>query len=128
VSDSTQRWYDQDPALKRALDQLRQAPDAYHAQVALNIIKIVVEHSIEDASAATLDKAVDATQRLVLDPDEPSVSYETLAHNAARRRWYDVNETLRSAMKLLSDCPTDLQEQLIPSITRMIEQTLADAI
>ncbi len=101
-----QRWYDRDPALSRALDHLRQASDAYQAQVALNIIKIIVEHQAAE------------------DADEPDDAPRDHPHQ--RRRWYDVNATLHSAMQLLRDCPDDLQQTVIPSITRMIEQTLEE--
>lgn len=102
----TQRWYDKDPALHKALMQLQQASDKYQAQVALNIIKIVVEHqsSASDSEASSIDLR------------EPK---KTL-----NRRWYDVNETLQSAMQLLQDCPEDLQKTMIPTIVTMIEQSL----
>jgi hypothetical protein len=36
-----------------------------------------------------------------------------------------VNETLRSAIHLLEDSPDDLQQLLLPSVTKMIEQALS---
>jgi len=113
-----QRWYDHDPALSKALQQLRQASDKYQAQVALNIIKIVVEHQAEattNGSNIPVD-ANDVSSFLSADNDTET--------QLLRRRWYDVNETLRSAMQLLHDCPDDLQRTLIPTIVSMIEQSL----
>ncbi|MBY0450576.1 MAG: hypothetical protein K2X01_08140 [Cyanobacteria bacterium] len=110
-----QRWYDQDPALSQALNHLRNASDRYQAQVALNIIKIIIEHQIEGDGETTIEdmnKVVDEKPGEV-DPH-------------LRRRWYDVNESLRSAMHLLRDCPDELQKSLIPTISRMIEETLGD--
>lgn len=107
------RWYDQDPVLSRAVEQLRAAPDKYQAQIALNIIKIIVEHHIEletDLPVEDLDSALNYRS-------------ETLP-NRGYRRWYDVHETLSSAMQLLNDCPDDLQRRVIPSIATMIEETL----
>ena len=108
------RWYDQDPVLYRAIEQLRAAPDRYQAQIALNIIKIIVEHQIEletDLPVEDLDSALNYRRGM-----KPSHGH---------RRWYDVHETLSSAMKLLEDCPDDLQRRVIPSIADMIETTLS---
>ncbi|HEY9745390.1 MAG TPA: hypothetical protein V6C99_04145 [Oculatellaceae cyanobacterium] len=107
------RWYDQDPVLARAIEQLRTAPDRYQAQVALNIIKIIVEHQIEletDLPVEDLDSALNYRRGMQAD------------HR--HRRWYDMHETLSSAMRLLEDCPDDLQRRVIPSIANMIENTL----
>lgn len=111
------RWYDEDPVLSRAIEQLRHAPDKHQAQIALNIIKIIIEHQMEDQSDVTLDD---------LDDMLKHGGCERAEDGRNRRRWYDVNETLASAMTLLQDCPEDLQQRVIPSIAYMIEQTLAE--
>lgn len=108
-----QRWYDRDPVLSRAMQQLREAPDRHHAQIALNIIKIIIEHQIE------------AETQLPADDLDSALNYRG-SHPGPYRRWYDIHETLRSAMQLLNDCPDDLQRQVIPSIADMIEQTLSE--
>lgn len=113
--DQSQRWYDKDPVLSRAIEQLRNAPDKYQAQVALNIIKIIVEHQIEtetDLPVEDLDSALN--YRGARDG------------NGRHRRWYDVHETLSSAMQLLCDCPEDLQQRIIPSIATMIDNTIRE--
>jgi hypothetical protein len=109
------RWYDRDPVLCDAVEQLRQAPDKYQAQIALNIIKIVVEHQMEDESQVTLE-----------DLDNLLKQGGCATNGRDKRRWYDVNETLGSAMQLLHDCPDDLQQRVIPSIVLVIEQALAE--
>ncbi len=112
--DRSKRWYDEDPALQRALKQLRDASDQHQAQIALNIIKIIVEHQMEEKTSLKLED---------LNPVNapPTASWEA---QRQQRRWYDVHETLSSAIQLLADCPADLQERLIPSIIQMIENTL----
>jgi hypothetical protein len=110
---SANRWYDQDPVLQRALVQLRQASDKQQAQVALNIIKIVVEHQIEDETSIPAEKMDSVLNR-----------HRSWDDQRKHRRWYDLHEALRSAIQLLSDCPEDLQIRLIPSIAKMIEETL----
>jgi hypothetical protein len=107
------RWYDNDPALKNALDQLRNSSDQHQAQIALNIIKIIVEHQMEAETAIHVE---DLNRALPLAPSQEAQSQ--------RRRWYDVHETLSSAIQLLLDSPPDLQQRLIPSLVQMIESTL----
>lgn len=110
ADDLPQRWYDQDPVLKRALEQLRGASDRYQAQVALNIIKIILEHQAEE--------------RFEMQSGGDSWVKQVKVH-PNKRRWYDMNETLRAAMKLLEDAPDDLQHTLVPHIVQMVEDTLA---
>lgn len=98
----------------RALEQLRTAPDNYQAQVALNIIKIIVEHQMEGE-----------TDELDSNDLNQAVEYRrSWDDHRDHRRWYDVHETLSSAIQLLADSPADLQKRLIPSIAHMIEATL----
>lgn len=108
-----QRWYDQDPALSRALEALRQAPTGYHAKVALNIISIIVEHS---------RLGENGEDTLSLD-DLLEMADERL-HDVPRQRWYDVDASLRSAMQVLQDTPSEYQARIIPNIAQMIELTL----
>lgn len=115
------RWYDRDPALSRALEQLRNAGDKYQAQIALNIINIIVEHLIENQTDSQINANGHENQHIVTETGSPQ-------ENTQRRRWYDVNETLRSAMQLLHDCPDELQQSVIPSIARMIEKTLEESL
>lgn len=113
-SHSSNRWYDNDPALHRAMEQLRTAPDNYQAQVALNIIKIIVEHQMEEEGSDSLQE-VDSAQPL----------HRSSEAHRQHRRWYDMQETLSSAIQLLADSPADMQQRMIPSIAQMIETTLS---
>ncbi len=115
---TTQRWYDQDPALKRVMGQLEDATDKYQAQVALNIIKIVLEHHLEDE--AQLNGAAQKLGTI----DDVLNWHETEEPYPLKRRWYDMNETLSAAMATLEDCPDELQHVLIPQIVTMVESTL----
>ncbi len=109
------RWYDEDPALSKALGQLRQASDKYQAQIALNIIKIIIEHQTEEESKSTLESL-----------NKNIGNGESIEQQILRRRWYDINETLHSAMQLLQDTPDELQKSLIPTIAQMIETSLKE--
>lgn len=113
------RWYDRDPALSQALALLKQADTRYHAQVAINIIKVIIEHQQLDA----LHRSHQAETTSV----EAALEHaKTLNQQVASRRWFDADESLRSAMLLLQAMPDDAQQSVIPAIARHIETTLAD--
>ena len=112
ASSQHRRWYDREPVLAKALDELKHASSAYQAQVALNIMKVIVEHRTEAAL------------------QEPAENLELMTMNATpdagqRRRWYDTDQTLQAAMQLLQDTPADIQVTLLPSIAQMIEDALS---
>lgn len=92
--------------------------------MALNIIKVVVEHQIEAKGGSVAEEGMAEGFGLdgILKTAHPG---QNPNH---RRRWYDVNETLASAMALLRDCPDDLQQQIIPTLSAMIENTLHQPI
>lgn len=108
-----QRWYDADPALSQALASLRNASDKYQAQLALNIILIIVEHQIEGETLTSVDDLIGVLAKSKVD------------EHGRLRRWYDLNATLRSAMQLLHDCPDGVQQSVIASIGNMIDDFLA---
>ncbi|MEM0951322.1 MAG: hypothetical protein AAGI66_04155 [Cyanobacteria bacterium P01_H01_bin.74] len=105
-----------DPALKKAVKQLKNAHNYYQAQVALNIIKIIVEHEIESTTRRKTElvqktKAIQSNENWHKD-------------HCDDRLWFDLSETLNAASKLLTETPTDLQSQVIPSVAYMIEKSL----
>jgi hypothetical protein len=113
-----QRWYDRDPALAKALESLRVSPNKFHAQVALNIISVIVEHRLEELQTKASLSAEALREHLM----EKSKDYAMPNYG---KRWYDVNETLQSAMQMLKDTPEEIQKQMIPSIALVIEQAIA---
>lgn len=60
---SGERWADRDPALVEALEALRRADSRYQAQVALNIIKVIVEHKIESKAFCNIEDLVDELEQ-----------------------------------------------------------------
>ena len=42
------RWYDKDPVLSQAVSTLEHSDDETQIRIALNLIKIIIEHNIED--------------------------------------------------------------------------------
>lgn len=116
ISDDSQQkstqpcWTEVDPALRKALEQLKCAQSYYEGQVALNIIKVIVEHEIEE--------------RIELTSHSEQRQKHSWPQNQENRHWYDLQETLNSASSLLSETPSDLHRQVLPSVAHMIEHSI----
>ncbi len=111
--DPTDRWSDRDPALKQALSALKTAPSKAQAQIALNVMMVIIEHGIESDTLTDVDQLIDQL-----------TTNRHKAQQNANRRWYDVNATLKSALQLLQDCPDDIQRHVIPMISTMVDEAL----
>lgn len=73
------RWYDKDNNLKIIVETLEKMSDGIKLSVANDIIQMVMERSDTDRVIEVLNSS----------------------YIADRRRWYDANETLHSAVELL---------------------------
>ena len=89
------RWYDKDPVLSEAVKTLEETDDQTQIRVALNLIKIIIEHNIEDAVGSGLD-------------------------DNRRGRWYDIDTTLRTAMNMLQNCPADTQKIIAKEMAQLV--------
>ena len=47
-SNQHRRWYDKDPVLSQAMNTLEHSDDDTQIRIALNLIKIIIEHNIEN--------------------------------------------------------------------------------
>ena len=90
---SARRWYDKDPVLSSAMKTLEESGDDTQIKIALNLIKIITEHNIEDSKYEEVSDIINATE----------VDLATQKRN----RWYDLDETLRTAISMLQNCPAE---------------------
>lgn len=100
------RWYDKDPVLSEAVRTLEETDDQTQIRVALNLIKIIIEHNIEDEKFEAVDDIINAVG-LGLDDNR-------------RGRWYDIDSTVRTAMNMLQNCPTDTQKVIAKEMAKMV--------
>ena len=68
----TRRWYDKDPVLSRSLKVLETSDDATQIQMALNLIKIIIEHNIEDEKFILHYSLLTGTKTQKWDNDDSS--------------------------------------------------------
>ena len=105
-SQQHRRWYDKDPVLSEAVRTLEETDDQNQIRVALNLIKIIIEHNIEDEKFEAVDDIINAVGS-GLDDNK-------------RGRWYDIDTTLRTAMNMLQNCPEDTQKVIAKEMAKMV--------
>ena len=100
------RWYDKDPVLSQAVHTLEDTDDETQIKIALNLIKIIIEHNIEDEKFEAVEDIIDAVG-LGLDDNR-------------KGRWYDIDTTLRTAMNMLQNCPATTQHIIAKEMAKMV--------
>ena len=101
------RWYDKDPILSSAMKTLEQSDDKTQIKIALNLIKIIIEHNIESSEYESVED--------VLSTVDLSVS-----ENTHYNRWYDIDSTLRAAITMLQGCPEDTQHVIAKEMAKLV--------
>ena len=105
-SQQHRRQYDKDPVLSEAVRTLEETDDQTQIKVALNLIKIIIEHNIEDEKFEAVDDIINAVGS-GLDDNK-------------RGRWYDIDTTLRTAVNMLQNCPEDTQKVIAKEMAKMV--------
>ncbi|MBQ3310590.1 hypothetical protein IJG72_00790 [bacterium] len=105
-SNKHRRWYDKDPVLSQAMNTLEHSDDETQIKIALNLIKIIIEHNMESYKYESVEDVISAVQ-----------SGQSDSRNG---RWYDINETLRTAMTMLQNCPEATQSLIAKEMAKMV--------
>jgi hypothetical protein len=109
-SRTQRRWYDKDPVLSQAVKTLEESDDDTQIRISLNLIKIIIEHNIEDEEFESVDEIIDAVGS-GLDDDR-------------KGRWYDIDATLRTAMNMLQNCPQTTQHIIAKEMAKMVVEKI----
>lgn len=105
-SNQHRRWYDKDPVLSQAVETLEHSDDETQIRIALNLIKIIIEHNIEDEKFEAVEDIINAVGS-GLDDNR-------------KGRWYDIDSTLRTAMNMLQNCPPATQHVIAIEMAKMV--------
>ena len=105
-SNQQRRWYDKDPVLSEAVRTLELSDDQTQIRIALNLIKIIIEHNIEDEKFEAVEDIINAVGSGI---DENR-----------KGRWYDIDTTLRTAMNMLQNCPQATQHVIAKEMAKMV--------
>ena len=100
------RWYDKDPVLSEAVHTLEKSDDQTQIRIALNLIKIIIEHNIEEEKFEAVEDIINAVGS-GLDDNR-------------KGRWYDIDTTLRTAMNMLQNCPEATQHLIAKEMAKMV--------
>src|SRR5574344_3117815 len=111
-SPQARRWYDKDPVLSSAMKTLEHSDDETQIRIALNLIKIIIEHNIEDSKFEDVDDIISAV--------EAGVEEER------NGRWYDIDTTLKTAMTMLQNCPPSTQREIAKEMATMVIKKIKD--
>lgn len=109
-STSSRRWYDQDPVLSSAMQTLEESNDDTQIKIALNLIKIITEHNLEDSKYEEVTDIINATE------------IDLATQN--RNRWYDLDETLRTAISMLQNCPQETRHDIAVEMAKMVVEEI----
>jgi len=107
--DGQRRWYDRDPILSKAVKIIETSDDSLQIQIALNLIKIIVEHNIDDESYSSMDEIIESANE---------------GQEVGTSRWYDIDDTLRTAIQLLKGCSEEMQGKLAQDIATIVAESL----
>lgn len=103
------RWYDQDPVLSKAIKILETSNDDLQIQIALNLIKVIIEHNIDNNVYSSVDEIIASAD------DEKEVG---------SNRWYDIDDTLKTAIQLLKTCSNEMRGKLAEDIATIVAESL----
>ena len=109
-SNQHRRWYDKDPVLSQAVQTLEETDDETQIRIALNLIKIIIEHNIEEEKFEAVEDIINAVGS-GLDDNR-------------KGRWYDIDSTLRTAMNMLQNCPEATQHIIAKEMAKMVVETI----
>jgi len=107
------RWYDRDPILSKAMRILETSDDKFQIQVALNLIKVIIEHNIETNTFNTVEDILAAVQEGRCEK--------------GNERWYDIDLTLKTSVQMLENCPQEMQSKIARSIAELISDKLENS-
>ncbi|MFA7659170.1 MAG: hypothetical protein WCY19_07035 [Candidatus Gastranaerophilaceae bacterium] len=105
-SPSSRRWYDKDPVLSSAMRTLELSDDETQIKISLNLIKIIIEHNIENSEFEIVEDIISAVEAGV--------------EENRNGRWYDIDATLKTAMSMLQNCPEATQHIIAKEMAKMV--------
>ena len=100
------RWYDRDPLLARSMKTLEESDDETQIKVALNLIKIIIEHNISTNEFEAVGDILSAVEEGV--------------EGRGNARWYDIDKTVRTAITMLENSSEQVQLIAAKEIAKMV--------
>lgn len=112
-SRNQRRWYDKDPVLSRSMKTLEESDDESQIKVALNLIKIIIEHQITSDDFTEVGDIIAAVE-------------EGQNSKNSSARWYDIDKTVRTAIAMLEGCPSATQAIIAKEMAKFVIQKIKE--
>ncbi|MBQ8635763.1 hypothetical protein IJ425_06395 [bacterium] len=107
------RWYDKDPVLSMSIRTLANSSDERQIAVALNLIKVIIEHNIQDNKYENVEDIMAAV--------------EDGRIQRGHSRWYDIDSTVRTAIQMLEKCSPETKKKVALDMAQLvIEKIIQD--
>ena len=107
------RWYDKDPVLSMSMRTLANSSDESQIAVALNLIKVIIEHNIQDNQYENVEDIMSAV--------------EDGRIQRGNSRWYDIDSTVRTAIQMLEKCSPETKKKVALDMAQIvIEKIIQD--
>lgn len=100
------RWYDKDPVLSMSMKTLENTDDSTQIRVALNLIKVIIEHNISAHKFEDVEDIIKAVSK----------GFE----KRGNARWYDIEKTVRTAIQMLEDCSETTKQKIALEMAKMV--------
>ena len=100
------RWYDKDPVLSMSMRTLASSSDERQIAVALNLIKVIIEHNIQDNRYENVEDIMSAV--------------EDGRIQRGHSRWYDIDSTVRTAIQMLENCSAETKKKVALDMAQIV--------
>ncbi len=104
------RWYDKDPVLSMSMRTLANSEDAKQIQVALNLIKVIIEHNIQSHEFKNVEDIMSAVEDGVIQKGV--------------NRWYDLEKTVRTAIQMLEKCTPETRQKVAIDMAQLVIENI----
>ena len=104
------RWYDKDPVLSMSMRTLANSDDASQIQVALNLIKVIIEHNINSNEFKNVEDIMNAVEDGVIQKGV--------------NRWYDLDKTVRTAIQMLEKCSPETRQKVALDMAQIVIENI----
>ena len=100
------RWYDKDPVLSMSMRTLSTSSEPKQIAVALNLIKIIIEHNIKAHEFENVEDIVEAVEEGIIQ--------------RGNCRWYDLDSTVRTAIQMLEKCSPETKQKVALDMAQLV--------
>ena len=108
------RWYDKDPLLSKTMQTLENSSDETQIKVALNLIKILIEHNISENTFSGVEDMISAVEDGLVEK--------------GNNRWYDIDTTVRTAIHMLENSPAPVQSAVAKEMAKMVVDKIKEDV